>query len=105
MAGREEVMAGCDELMVGLDNEGRLQLHDEGNARGGGVLRMRNQGFHAKIVPPNEKNSSWAFFLEFGKSNMPNSWRGALFLLPILLWELANNKICQTKNSKLLEML
>jgi hypothetical protein len=71
----------------------------------GGVLRMRDQGFHAKTVPPDEKNSSWAIFFEFGKSNMPNSRRWALFLLPILFWELANNKICQTKNSKLLEML
>jgi hypothetical protein len=36
---------------------------------------------------------------------MANSWRWAVFFLPISFWELPNNEIWETKNEKLLELL
>jgi hypothetical protein len=72
------------------------------------LWRCSREGEERKCVEsvaPGEKFILWAFIFHFAKSKIVNSWRGAIFLLSILFWELANHKICQVKNSKLLEML
>jgi len=51
------------------------------------------------------KKTCGPLFFHFGNSKIANYWRQSVFLLLILFRELANNKICKAKNSKLLEML
>jgi hypothetical protein len=67
-------------------------------------LQRLEQGFVQKNDRPMKKKL-WTYFFYFGKLKMSNTWRYALFLLPILFWELPNHKICQLEFGKLLEML